>query len=224
MRRAALLVIAVASLAAASPAHAAPAKLLCNSVEQVGGTLITYAGPKVRPRRCAIWRAGWAHYQALTFIGARWRDWGTARAVGRATATGNMGYRAPITVILSRLREHCGHRVYTRVRVAGIRRIIRPDTCALTPSERFCGWRDLSGGGWTMRQPEPGAFVRLFARKLTCRTARRAYGSIEYEDEPPYRPVLAGYRCRELESRYEYSDVRCVKRGGRASLRYQTGA
>jgi hypothetical protein len=224
------LLLAIASLALSAPAPAAQAtpvpKLLCNSFERYGGdrTVITYASPEVRPRKCAIWREGWAHYQALTFVDATWRGWGTARAVGQATATGNMGARAPVTVILTRRREHCGETVYTRVRVAGRRKTWRPDTCALDRSERFCGWRDLASGGWTMGPPDAGAFLRLFGRRMSCRTARWDYGDLHYEDFPPYRPVLAGYTCRELDSGYEYSDVRCRRDGSDAAFRFQTGA
>jgi hypothetical protein len=207
-------------------AHAQSPKLLCNSVEAFGGnrTFIYYKEPKVRPRKCAVWREGWAHFQALTFINASWRGWGSDRAVGRVTVTGNSNFRAPGTVVLTRLREKCGQTVYTRVRMVGVRKAWRPDTCALARSERFCGWRDLANGGWTMGTPDRGAYSRLFARKMPCRAARRAYNALDYEQEPPYRPILAGYGCHELESGYEYSDVRCARLGSDASFRYQTGS
>jgi hypothetical protein len=214
------------ALALAPQAHAQTPKLLCNSVEAFGGnrTFITYKDPQVRPRKCAVWREGWAHFQALTFVEASWRGWGASRAVGRVTITGNSNFRAPGIVILTRLREKCGQTVYTRVRMVGVRKVWRPDTCALARSERFCGWRDLVNGGWTMGEPDPGAYSRLFARKMTCRAARRAYSALDYEQEPPYRPILAGYGCRELESAYEYSDVRCARNGSQAAFRYQTGS
>jgi hypothetical protein len=224
MRLMPVMVALLASLVVTTTANAASPRLLCNSVEEFGQTFITYKNPKVEPRACAVWREDWAHYQSLTFIRATWRGWGTKRAVGRATMTYNMGYRAPITVILSRLREKCGHTVYTRVRIAGRRKVWRPDTCALSRTERFCGWRDFTNGGWTMDQPDPGAFSRLFAGKMTCGAARRAYNRLDYTEEPPYQPFLEGYRCRELESGYEYSDVRCVRDGSKAAFRYQTGA
>lgn len=89
----------------------------------------------------------------------------------------------------------------------------------------FCGWKDLVDGGWTYDDPEPGAYLRLFARKMSCRTARRKYRQVRYEQEPPYRPRLRGYRCKTLDRSWEYADVRCSKRGHpNVSVRWQTGA
>jgi hypothetical protein len=70
-----------------------------------------------------------------------------------------------------------------------------------------------------------GAYLVLFARKMTCRSARRNYARMHYTQTPPYRPVRNGYRCKTLDSGYEYTDVRCAKRGRpRVAFRFQTGA
>jgi hypothetical protein len=89
----------------------------------------------------------------------------------------------------------------------------------------FCGWQMLGeGGGWTYDDPEPGAYLRLFAREMSCRTARRKYKKVDYEATPPYRVRLRGYRCVELDDDYEYSDTRCSKkRRKKVALRWQTG-
>lgn len=69
----------------------------------------------------------------------------------------------------------------------------------------------------------PPGYIALFARKMTCRSARRNYNRVRYNEEG--RPVRRGYRCREIDSGYEYSDVRCAKRGRpKVAFRWQTGA
>ncbi len=89
----------------------------------------------------------------------------------------------------------------------------------------FCGWRDLQDGGWTYDDPGPGAFTRAFAREMTCRSARRNVDRMRYSSRPPYRPFRPGYRCAVVDSAYEYSDIRCTKKGTkRVSFRFQSGA
>jgi len=93
------------------------------------------------------------------------------------------------------------------------------------PGYEFCGWKDLVNGGWTYENPDDGAYLRLFARKMTCRTARRKYRRVRYEQTPPYRAKLKGYRCVELDDGYEYSGMRCSKKGRpKVALRWQTGS
>jgi hypothetical protein len=107
-----------------------------------------------------------------------------------------------------------------------------PTARAQTPEEDFvpqgydfCGWRDFESGGWTYDDPPPGVWARLFARNMTCRTARRHYKRTRSTQTPPYRHVRIGYRCKTLDSDYEYSDVRCSKKGRpRVAYRFQTGA
>jgi hypothetical protein len=90
---------------------------------------------------------------------------------------------------------------------------------------KFCGWKDLIYGGWTYEDPEPGVYTRLFARKKSCGTARRNYRRVGYTNEPAYRPTLRGHRCKTLEQRHEYADVRCSRMDRpKASVRWQTGA
>ncbi len=93
------------------------------------------------------------------------------------------------------------------------------------PGFKFCGWHEFAGGGWTYDEPEGGgAFTRLYARDMKCRIARRNFKKVDYGSEPPYRPRLAGYRCREIESRHAYSDVKCAKKQRRGvAFRWQTG-
>jgi hypothetical protein len=88
----------------------------------------------------------------------------------------------------------------------------------------FCGWQDYEKGGWTHDYPGRGAYLRGFARDLSCRTARRHITRIRYTQQPPYRPVRRGYRCKTIDSDYEYSDVRCIRRGGKKTFRFQTGS
>ncbi len=89
----------------------------------------------------------------------------------------------------------------------------------------FCGWKDFVDGGWTYDDPPPGAYLRLFARKMSCRTARRNYKRVRYQQTPPYRAKLKGFRCVTLDERHEYADVRCAKqRRPKVALRWQTGA
>jgi hypothetical protein len=94
------------------------------------------------------------------------------------------------------------------------------------PGYRFCGWRKFTrAGGWTLTNPGSGAYTILFARKMTCKQARRNMKRVRYSTKPPYRPRRAGYRCVRLENGYEYSDVRCSKRERkRVAFRYQTGS
>ena len=89
----------------------------------------------------------------------------------------------------------------------------------------FCGWRDFQSGGWTFEEPDPGVWERLFARGMTCRSARSNYGRLRYTQTPPFRPVKAGYRCVTLDDDLEYHSIRCSKRGRpRVAFRFEGGA
>ena len=102
-----------------------------------------------------------------------------------------------------------------------------PDPLEFTPrGYEFCGWRDLTSGGWAMqwRDELSGAFLVLFADDISCQAARRNYTKLRHSTKPPYRPIRAGYRRLTLKRAHEYLDVRCVKRGSSAKFRYQTGA
>jgi hypothetical protein len=89
----------------------------------------------------------------------------------------------------------------------------------------FCGWLDFESESWQYDEPAPGAWLRLFARKMSCDAAQRNYARTRYTQTPPYRPVRMGYRCTTLDDDLEYSDVRCSKRRRpRVAFRWQTGA
>jgi hypothetical protein len=112
-----------------------PVRLLCNKFVGRRGRNVAYR--TTSPRRCAVWRADWAHYQALTFVKAHWSAWGSSTARARVTLTGNSGYRAPGRIKAYRLHSDCTgrYRVYTRVRLASggdVKRtvVFKPDTCA----------------------------------------------------------------------------------------------
>jgi glucose/arabinose dehydrogenase len=112
-----------------------PVRLLCNKFIGRRGRNVAYRTRA--PRRCAIWRANWAHYQALTFIKARWTGWGKPTARARVTITADSGYRERARIKAYRLRPDCtgDDRVYTRVALlpSGKRRtavVFKPDTCA----------------------------------------------------------------------------------------------
>lgn len=92
------------------------------------------------------------------------------------------------------------------------------------PGYTFCGWKNFSDGSWSMANPESGAFLTAYASGMTCRAARQNVTRLRTTSRPPYSPLRTGYRCVELVSGYEYSSIRCVKRGGRAKFRSQTGA
>lgn len=87
---------------------------------------------------------------------------------------------------------------------------------------RNCGWQNFSTGRW-QRTPPDGAYLQVHARRMTCAQARRNSGRVRYPG-PRHRPTLRGYRCIVLGRRHEFSDVRCTKRGSRATFRYITGA
>ena len=98
------------------------------------------------------------------------------------------------------------------------------DDVDVPPGYRFCGWKDFVNGGWT-HDPPDGASLVLFARKMSCHTARRKLRKVRYDENPPYRPRLKNYRCVRLESGYEYEDARCSRRGHpKIALRWQTGS
>jgi hypothetical protein len=89
----------------------------------------------------------------------------------------------------------------------------------------FCGWQDFVNGGWTYKDPPPGVYTALFARRMSCHTARQKYKKIRYSAKPPHRLKLKGYRCVTLQSGEEYSDIRCSRRGHtKVALRFQSGS
>ena len=111
-----------------------PVRLVCNKFVGRRGRNVAYRTR--RPTRCAVWRANWAHYQALTFIRAHWKFWGQSTVRARITITGNSGYRAHARITAYRLRRDCTgrYRVYTRVKLlrgSAVRRshVYRPDIC-----------------------------------------------------------------------------------------------
>lgn len=91
------------------------------------------------------------------------------------------------------------------------------------PGYTFCGWKNFSDGSWNMSNPG-GAFQTAYASGMSCRAARQNVTRLRSTSRPPYSPLRAGYRCVELVGAYEYSSVRCVKRGSGAKFRSQTGA
>jgi|SRR5215208_1840032 len=95
-----------------------------------------------------------------------------------------------------------------------------------TPSAyTFCGWLDFWTQTFRYDDPEPGAYLALYARKMTCPSARRNYKRVRYDDAPPYQPIRRGYRCVTLKDGYEYADIRCSKKGKpKVAFRWQTGS
>jgi hypothetical protein len=69
-----------------------------------------------------------------------------------------------------------------------------------------------------------GACLVGFANGLSCRDARRNITRTRFTRTPPYRPVRRGYRCVQLREDYEFSDVRCTRRGSSRKFRFQTGS
>ena len=99
-----------------------------------------------------------------------------------------------------------------------------PDPDEFTPpGYAFCGWRDYQNGGWLMEWDDRlyGAGTVLFARDMTCRSARRNFARVRHGQQP----TRAGYRCAVIGRDYEFADVRCTKVGRpRVAFRYQTGS
>jgi len=111
--------------------------------------------------------------------------------------------------------------------LTAVARAADPDPDEFTPrGYEFCGWQDFVNGGWAMEWSEDlsGAYLVAFADGISCAAARRNIRRVRYSKVAPYRPIRPGYRCRTLESAHEYSDVRCVRRGGSRKFRFQTGA
>lgn len=90
---------------------------------------------------------------------------------------------------------------------------------------RFCGWRKFTTRNiWTFKGPEPGAFTAMYTKGLTCHIARRNYAKVSYGTKRPYRARISGYRCKTMHKRWEYSDIRCAKKGRHGvAFRYQSG-
>jgi acid phosphatase type 7 len=110
-----------------------PVRLICNKLVGRRGRNVAYHTRA--PRRCEVWRTGWADSQGLTFSSARWTGWGTGTARARVTMTAH-GFRARARIKAYRLRRDCtgDYRVYTRVALlpSGKRRravVLKPDTC-----------------------------------------------------------------------------------------------
>jgi hypothetical protein len=103
-----------------------------------------------------------------------------------------------------------------------------PDPEEFTPpGYAFCGWRDFENGGWVTEWDDrlSGASTVLFARQMTCPSARRNFARLKYTKKPPYRAVRTGYRCTELRRGYEFTDVRCTKQGRpKVAFRFQSGS
>lgn len=108
----------------------------------------------------------------------------------------------------------------------------RPDPEKFTPSGyTFCGWKNFSEPidqlSWTTEWDEDtlaGAALLGFARNMTCLQATRNIDLVRHKKTPPYQPYRTGYRCTRIETGWEWEDVRCTKKGKKATFRYQTGA
>jgi hypothetical protein len=98
------------------------------------------------------------------------------------------------------------------------------DPADFTPAGyKFCGWWDFEYREWTHADPMPGAYTRLFARKMTCAQARRHQASMYWSLKS--RPRARGFRCVLLAIGIEYGDYRCSKPGRpRVAFRVQGGA
>jgi hypothetical protein len=96
----------------------------------------TWAVPRRRPHRCTLF----AHNQPIhayefDLRRIRWRHWGSRRASAEAVSVHCcMGgtTRTPAKLRAYRRRAQCGHRAYTRLRVAfsdGSKTVLRPPAC-----------------------------------------------------------------------------------------------
>jgi len=69
----------------------------------------------------------------------------------------------------------------------------RPRTTSTSPpGYKFCGYKDFVNGGWT-HDPPDGASLVLFARKMSCHTARQKLKRVRYGTKPPYRCSRRGH-------------------------------
>jgi hypothetical protein len=113
----------------------------------------------------------------------------------------------------------------TSIALVGTAHAQAPEDEAAPAGYKFCGWRGLGEEKWCTHPPEPGAWERVWARRMTCRQARRnAIACASRASRPTHRPVLKGYRCRVVDQDSHFTDVRCRKRGSKATLRWQSGS
>jgi hypothetical protein len=128
----ALAVIAVT--AAQSPADVAVSARGSTTIS-CANTAWTYAIPRKRPSRCVVFRHNRGdHADDVDLRKIHWRHWGASKATAKATSVYlGMGHsvRTPARLTASRLRQKCGHRAYTRLRVYrnGTVTRLRPPAC-----------------------------------------------------------------------------------------------
>ena len=100
-----------------------------------------------------------------------------------------------------------------------------PDPAKFTPpGYTFCGWKDFQYGGWAMHWDDrlSGAYLVLFAKRMTCSVARWNYRRTKFDESRPYR---RGYYCDTIREAHEFLDYRCSKLGRpKRAYRVQTGA
>jgi spermidine/putrescine-binding protein len=85
----------------------------------------------------------------------------------------------------------------------------------------FCGYKDFGGSGWTDTVPQ-GAFLVLYSKRMSCRTAHKKYRRVNHSSLPP---TLPGFTCRKLDEAYEFLDAQCRDRDQSGRLiRWLTGS
>jgi hypothetical protein len=89
---------------------------------------------KTKPRRCLFMKRGERRGKhAVGVKSMRWKRWGRPTARARGKAIGVNGFTTPAKVALSKLRNDCGRRVYSKVRIRfpefKMSRSYRLDTC-----------------------------------------------------------------------------------------------
>lgn len=113
-------VVALALVSLVSPAIASArgerVMVYCVSSEQPAPTFT----PRSEPNSCLVHHAGEGNFEdAYTYVTRmRWSNWGAPSVHGAGTIIGNMQFRAPAQVTLSRLRSCGGWEVYTRFAIA----------------------------------------------------------------------------------------------------------
>ena len=109
--------VGVASVGAA----ASKPSVLCWNKSYPGPFNERDAGVRAKPKKCLFFeQGGTASYQAAGVISMNWKSWGGKRSRGEGIRTGNMGFREPARVVLSKPVRNCeGDVVYSKVKVKG---------------------------------------------------------------------------------------------------------
>ena len=79
---------------------------------------LTQVSFKKKPKKCRLLRQGGRSESEVQDTGSlKWKHWGRPHARAKGNGFVNMLGATPIKVQLSKIRNRCGHRVYTKAKV-----------------------------------------------------------------------------------------------------------